>query len=124
MNGSQVTLAWTAPTTGATPILEYLLDVGNAPGSANLGTYSMGTGTSILASFPNGTFYVRVRARNAVGTGANSPETTIVVGTVVILTPPRNLTANIAGRSVTVNWLPPLEGAPDIYRIEIGTARV
>jgi hypothetical protein len=122
VNGSQVTLTWTAPTTGATPILEYLLEVGGAPGSANFGTYSMGSNTSIMASFPNGTFYVRVRARNAAGTGPNSAETTIVVGTVVILSPPRTLTANIVGRSVTVNWLPPVEGPPDIYRIEIGTA--
>ena len=122
VNGSQVTLAWTAPTTGATPILEYLLDVGTAPGAGNLGTFSMGGNTSIVASFPNGTFFVRVRARNAVGTGANSPETTIVVGTVVILTPPRSLTASISGRSVTVNWLPPLEGPPDFYRIAIGSA--
>ncbi len=120
--GNNVTLSWTAPTTGGTPILEYILDVGSTPGGTEFGSYSMGQNLAISAIFPNGTFYVRVRARNSFGTGPASAERSFVVGTLVILSPPRNLTYSIAGRAVTINWLAPIEGPPDLIRIEIGSS--
>lgn len=60
-SGSTVTLRWTG---GAAT---YVLDVGTAPGAANLGSFPLGGVTSFSAAVPPGTFYVRVRAVSATG---------------------------------------------------------
>jgi hypothetical protein len=121
VTGNQVNISWTPPTTGSTPILEYLLEAGNFPGGSNLGTFSLGTFTSVVASVANGTYYVRVRARNAFGTGPASPERSFTIGVFTVLQPPRNLTATVSGRRVALLWVVPTDGPPDAYRLEVGS---
>lgn len=58
----------------------YVLDVGSQPGGSNLGPFQLGGATSLTATAPNGTFYLRVRAVNACGSSPPSIEVTLVVG--------------------------------------------
>lgn len=122
VSGNQVNISWTPPTTGGTPILEYILDVGSFAGGTNFGSYSIGTQTSVVAAVANGTYFLRVRARNATGSSTASAEASFTVGIISFLQPPRNLSVTVAGRRVTLQWLAPLDGPPDTYRLEAGTA--
>jgi hypothetical protein len=60
--------------------VSYLIEVGNAPGLANLANFFSST-TFFAGAAPNGTYFVRVRAVEADGTrsAATTNETTVVV---------------------------------------------
>jgi len=74
---SSVTLRWNAPGTGTVPS-GYVLEVGSAPGAANLAVVQLGAQTSYVAAAPPaGTYYVRVRAVNS--RGASGPSNEIVI---------------------------------------------
>jgi hypothetical protein len=73
-SGRAVTFAW-GPAAGAT---EYLAEVGSAPGLSNL-LVAVVTGTGGTALAPPGTFFVRLRPRNACGVGPASNEVMVVV---------------------------------------------
>lgn len=75
--GNVVTFRWTAAHGNATT---YTLDVGSATGLTNLLSLPTGTlDTSLTAVAPPGTYYVRVRATNAFGSGGASNEVRVVV---------------------------------------------
>lgn len=101
--GTQVSLCWSPPAAGSPAVTEYLLEVGTAPGAADLGTFGAGTATRIVASAPRGDYYVRVRARNANGVGQPSNEQLVRV-----LPPPSvgTPTVTVSGRRVTLRWFP------------------
>lgn len=78
-NGTIVTLNWTAPT-GADPVSTYVIEVGNTPGTNNVGTFiAPGSAATFQREAPTGTYYVRVFARNACGTSAPSNEIVVTV---------------------------------------------
>jgi hypothetical protein len=77
--GNNVTLSWTAPTGGATP-LSYVLVAGSAPGLSNVAVIDLGSpATSVSGDVPHGTYYVRMGARGACGLGPLSNELPLVV---------------------------------------------
>ena len=78
MNGSTVTLFWIAAAGAPT---SYVLEAGSFAGGANVAVSDTGTAaTSLTASNVGaGTYFVRVRARNACGTGGASNEAAVVV---------------------------------------------
>ena len=78
VNGSRVTLLWSPPRTGDQP-LDYVVEAGSNTELANLAVVSAGNALSFAADAPPGTYFVRVRARTACGTGAASNETIVVV---------------------------------------------
>jgi hypothetical protein len=79
VNGSTVSLAWTAPTTGDAPT-GYVLEAGTAPNLANAARVVLGATPSFsTGGVPRGTYYVRVRAVNAAGVGPASADATVVV---------------------------------------------
>ena len=119
VTGSQVDLRWST-SISPTAVLEYVLEVGSISGSANLGVFTLGTGTRVLASAAQGTYFVRVRARNATGFGAYSAERQIVVGPE--LSAPTFLTASVAGRRVTLSWFAPVTPGVEYYELVVGTA--
>lgn len=72
-----VTLNWTTPS-GTGPF-SYQLAVGSTAGGTEYGVHGMGGATTVSARPPSGTYFVRVLAANACGSGAASASTAIVV---------------------------------------------
>ena len=70
VSGSVVMLRWSA-SVGA---LEYIVEAGSAPNATNIFNASVGPNTAVSAPVPVGRYYVRVRAKNAVGVSAPSAE--------------------------------------------------
>jgi hypothetical protein len=78
VSGSTVTLAWIAP---PGPVTGYVIEGGSASGLSNLATLPIGALTTMsFPGIPPGTYYVRIRAVNALGRGVASDEVTVVVG--------------------------------------------
>jgi hypothetical protein len=117
-NGA-VTLSWRA-SSGAT---SYALEVGSAPGAADLGVFNVGNVTAYSAAVPVGTYYVRVRGLNAGGSSAPSNEVVLQSVPVAVPGAPRNLTSSGSGATVTLAWAAPSSGgAPTSYVVEVGSA--
>jgi hypothetical protein len=75
--GSSITLTWVSPTNVA--VSDYLLEVGNSPGASNADSRTVSGTSFTLTNVPTGTYYARVKARNACGVGAVSSEASVVV---------------------------------------------
>ncbi len=102
VQGNAVTFTWSAPATGSAPT-SYVVEAGTAQGLANLGSATT-TGTMLaVGGVPTGQYFVRVRARNAVGTGVASADVIATVGCTAP-EPPSTLTTSVAGNVVTVAW--------------------
>ena len=117
VNGSSVQLSWQAAAGAAT----YVLEAGSATGLSNLLVFDTGSSaTTLTATAPPGTYYVRIRARNACGSGAASNETVVIVGG-GCPTPaaPGNLIASVSGRSVSLAWSA-APGSVSGYTLEAG----
>jgi len=65
-----VAITWSAPAGSSAP--SYYLGVGSASGSDDLGVFFMGAATSVSATPPAGTYYLRVVAASACGVGPGS----------------------------------------------------
>ena len=77
VSGNSVSLSWVAGS-GGTPT-SYLLTVAAAPGGTAILTMPL-SGTSVTFSgVPSGTYYLRLAAVNAAGTGPASNQITLVV---------------------------------------------
>jgi hypothetical protein len=120
-NGLELTLTWTAIANA----LEYWLEVGTAPGLANL-YRAFVSGTRLVTPGPAGTFWAQVRSWNTSGYSGPSNSTMFTLGSP---TPgpcappptPTGLTQTRAGNLLTLGWLAAL-GATS-YQLQAGTAR-
>src|SRR5688500_406657 len=76
--GSTVTLMWMSPV-GGDPPTSYILEAGSAPGLANIAAFDTGTTstTFVATNVPAGTYFLRVKARNADGVSGPSNEITL-----------------------------------------------
>jgi hypothetical protein len=83
-----------------------------------------GSATSFSVNAPPGVYHVRLRARNACGPGAPSPDVIVTVGTTC--TPPsapQNLLASVSSQVVTLGWTPPAAGTPPVtYTLHAGSS--
>jgi predicted phage tail protein len=122
-----VTLAWSRSPAGGAPSA-YIVEAGSAPGRSDLANFSTG---SPVPSFSTsgvgaGTYFVRVRAVNALGVSAPSNEATLIVGAAGSLpcgaTPgaPGPLQSSVNGSTVTLAW-GAASGAPTSYLLEAGS---
>jgi hypothetical protein len=68
-------LVWAAAAGAA----DYVIEVGSAPGLANLLVQSVGAGTTLSTFAPPGRYYARMRARNACGSGEASNEIVVTI---------------------------------------------
>jgi hypothetical protein len=125
--GNVVTLTWTAPSSGDAPT-SYVIEAGSSSGASNLANFDTGsTATALMATaVPPGTYFVRVRARNAASTSGASNETAISVGggpgpCTSIPGAPIGLTASVSGTVVTLTWNA-ASGDPTSYVIEAGSS--
>src|SRR5262249_13108324 len=114
VSGSTVTLTWTAPASGD-PASSYVLDAGSTSGASNLASVATGNAATVFVAtgVSAGTYFVRVRAQNASGTGAASNEVVVVVGQVACASPPgppSGLSSVVSGATVTLGWSAPAGG--------------
>jgi predicted phage tail protein len=120
VNGLTVVLSWNA-SAGAT---SYRVEVGSSSGGSNLFNGDVGGVTTLRAVASAGTYYVRVRAANAIGTSAASNQITVTTsGTAVCATPPpapSGYSVQAAGLFARLTWNP-APGA-DSYVVEAGSA--
>ncbi len=104
----QVVLAWTAPSTGGSPLTHYLITPTAAGVEGAPITVSSGSATTAtLAPLTNGTEYsFTVAAANAVGVGpASGPTAAVTPSTVPGV--PTALRGMAGDGTLTVHWLPP-----------------
>jgi fibronectin type III domain protein len=90
--GGTVVLAWNAaPGSPST----YIVEAGSSPGRSNLADNDLGSAATTLTAtgVGAGTYYVRVHARNACGTGGGSNEVVVVVG------------GGVAGAGLSGRWV-------------------
>ncbi|MGD9902574.1 MAG: hypothetical protein AB7U83_03805 [Vicinamibacterales bacterium] len=127
--GTGVTLSWAPPAAGdaladgGAPT-SYVIRAGSGTGLFNLASFDTGTlATSFATSAPNGTYYVRVHAKNVFGLGPASNEVSFTIGPQACTTPPAapaGLVANVAGVAVSFAWNA-ASGASS-YVLEAGSA--
>lgn len=122
VNGSTVSLTWTAPGSGGAT--GYVLEAGSASGLANLVVFPLGpTPAFATMGVAPGTYYVRVRATNSAGTGPASNEVVVTVAGPTPPGPPSNLAFTVNGDTVSLTWTAPGSGGPKTgYVLEAGNA--
>jgi hypothetical protein len=105
VNGTTVSLSW-GSVAGAT---SYVLEAGTAPGQSNLAVLDLGSATTLTATAGAGTYYVRVKAKNACGTSVASNEFTLTVpgGTCAFTVNPMTPSVPSGGGGVTVGVTAP-----------------
>lgn len=82
-DGMALSFSWRQPQSGPIPT-SYVIEAGTAPGLSNLATLDTGsTARFFAASAPPGTYYVRVRSKNACGSGPPSNEVAVTSGETV-----------------------------------------
>jgi hypothetical protein len=124
VTGNLFRIAWRAAINVATaPIQSYVIEAGSGPGLSDLANFATGSPETqfVTPPVPNGSYFVRLRARNRLGTGPPSGEIRVIVGP-----PPPNapvLSGSVgAGGSVTLSWTAPTTGAAVIgYQLQAGT---
>jgi hypothetical protein len=117
-------LFWSPPAVGG-DVTGYQLEVGSAPGSANIATIPIADNDPFFlyeGFVPPGTYYTRVRAVNGAGVGPASPESAFTSGPSCLgpfVTPIPTVTVD--GGNVTIAWPDPLLAAPMTYALSAGT---
>lgn len=122
VTGNVVVLIWATASGDPTT---YVIEAGSSSGLSNLANFATGsTATSFSGTAPDGTYYVRVLARNAAGTSPPSNEVIVTVGRGPCAPPgpPSGLTFSVTGNSVSLSWNAPATGSPpSSYIIEAGS---
>ena len=99
----------------------YVLDAGSVLGASNLASIRLAA-PGFSTTVPAGRYWLRVRALNAWGEGAPSPEAELVVdGSLSAPGAPEHLQASVVNGSVTLSWTPAATGSlPDAFVVEAG----
>jgi hypothetical protein len=115
--GSLASFQWQPPLSGDAPT-GYLLEAGTSASGADIAVVPV-SGLTFATPAPPGSYYVRVRAQNACGTGPASPTQLLVTG----CTPPGmpgTPVVSVAGSAASISWA--AVGGATQYQVEVGTA--
>jgi Fibronectin type III domain len=118
--GSSVRLSWSHA--GGDRPTDYVLDVGSAPGQANIASARLPAATtSVTAEAPPGIYFLRIAALNACGASIPSRELAVATGEFTSGTPgaPVRLTSRVSGRDVVLSWSAPAGHAISQYIIDV-----
>lgn len=120
---TNLTLSWTPASTGGTA-QRYVVEAGTAPGVYNIGsaTFPANPTSTTIGAVPPGTYYLRIRAQNAVGTSAPSPEIQVTVGACAPPAPPGTLSGSASDTLVNLRWSAPATGVTQGYLLSAGSA--
>lgn len=119
VSGSAVTLTWAAATGGGTAA-DFELAVGSAPAAEDHGRFVLAGPSFTFPSVGDGRYYARLRSRGPGGVSAFSPEIVVDVGAQCQPPGPAAVSASVAGRVVTLQWLA-LDGTgPTTYLVGVG----
>jgi hypothetical protein len=124
VSGSTVTLTWSA--SGSNNATRYVLEAGSGSTLSDLARFDTdSTATTLtVTNVPDGTYFVRVRARNADGSSAASNEVVIIVGKggqCPSPPAPTGLMGTYDGDTLTISW----NAVPEAisYILEAGRTR-
>jgi hypothetical protein len=109
-NSRNITATWSAPAdNGGSGIVGYTVQCATDPAfSVNLATYTVtGTSANWTANLYATTHYVRVLARNGIGSSAYSGQATITTGADVPTAPTIGTASAVGPVSAAVSWSPP-----------------
>lgn len=115
-----VTLGWKP---GTPPAASFVVEAGTSSGAADVGTFSVGTATSVSGGLPAGTYYLRVRAAYP-GNNLGSASSEVIARVPPTSTPPNApgaLTSSVTSGLVTLSW-GAANGNATTYVVEAGTA--
>ncbi len=120
---STVMMNWTPASTGG-QAQRYLIDAGTASGNYNLGTIVVNAPATTISAGPAGvgTYYLRLRAQNALGTSAPTPERSVTVGNCTAPLAPASLVGSSNDSVVNLQWTPPASGVVQGYQVVAGSA--
>ncbi len=123
--GQRLTFNWTAPP--GSIVTGYSLEAGTTASSTDIGVLPLsGASTSFtIDGVPAGTYFVRIRARNAAGLGPPSNEVQADVAGPCVALPgaPAGLAAAVNGVTVSLSWQAPSSPCSITgYLVEAGTA--
>jgi hypothetical protein len=117
--GNTVTIAWNAPSAGATPT-EYVLEGGVSPGQVLASVLTGSAATTFTFTAPTGVFYIRIHALAGATTSAASNEIRIAVNVPTPPSPPINLAGQANGSSLSLTWQNTAAGGtPTAIRLEV-----
>jgi hypothetical protein len=118
--GGTVSFEWQAPSGAPT---SYLIEAGSRSGLADLANIDLGSRATTMTAtgVGAGTYFVRVRARNAFGTSAPSNEIAVTVGALAC-----NPNLNATGMDITGAYVATMPLGPSAGRIItiVGLARI
>jgi Matrixin len=117
-----VTLSWSPATTGG-PAQSFTIEASYGPGQPVIATLNTTNATPslVVGGVQPGSYFVRVQARNALGTSAFSPGTTVTVGPCTAPGTPTSLAYSTADNLVSLRWTPPASGLTQGYWLYAGT---
>ena len=102
-----MTLSWLPPIGDTT---YYRVTVGTRQGGADVGSYDAGPATTLTLTLPNGVYHARVTAGNSSGTGAESFDAPLGIGTPDFPGTPGKPVVNVNGLAITVTFAPSVCG--------------
>ena len=107
-NGLNASFSWSAPASGGA-LTDYLLEAGRSPGASDAATVTLpASATTFAATGAPGTYYVRVRGRNACGSAVSSEVAVTLSSVCALPAAPGQPSAVVTGPAVAMYWAPRL----------------
>lgn len=119
MSGAALSLQWTLPPSARRTALR--LEFGSSEGRANLYSVDLQPGETSFAAagVPPGGYVARLRSLDGAVAGPPSDDVSFAVGRPAA---PLSATVGVEQSLLTFAWRPPSSGAPQSYRLDVGSA--